>query len=261
MRGGLLTGTGTYALEGAGSGAEEVATPYGVALISRRELSGTEVLHVARHEQGHARLSNHVPHRANVHALRHLGAGCAIGVTVCGAVDPDLPPGSLVVFDDLHFPSNRLSDGSLCTFHDSPGDTTRGHWIFDWPFSDVVRRALLGACCELEIPALDRGCYGHVDGPRFNSRSEVRSLASAGVAAISQTCGPEAVLCGELELPYGLLGYVTDYANGVTDEPTPVDELMRLIGASTETFATTLAAALPLAAVTDAAPAGTHIRF
>ena len=54
------------------------------------------------------------------------------------------------------------------------------------------------------------------------------------------------MLCGEAELPYALLGYATDYANGVKpDEPTPVEELVRLVAASTETFARALAAAVP----------------
>jgi purine nucleoside phosphorylase len=69
------------------------------------------------------------------------------------------------------------------------------------------------------------------------------------------------VLCGEAELPYALLGYATDYANGVQDEPTPVEELMRLIGASGATFASTLEAAVPRAAAAGAAPVGTHFRF
>ena len=46
------------------------------------------------------------------------------------------------------------------------------------------------------------------------------------------------------ELPYALLGYVTDYANGVTAEPTPVEELVRLLRASTATFDATLAATI-----------------
>ena len=46
------------------------------------------------------------------------------------------------------------------------------------------------------------------------------------------------MLAGEAELPYALLGYATDYANGVKPEPTPVEELIRLIGVSGETFAT-----------------------
>jgi purine nucleoside phosphorylase len=107
----------------------------------------------------------------------------------------------------------------------------------------------------------DGGCYGHVDGPRFNTKTEIRMLAQAGVTAVSQTAGPETVLCGEAEVPYALLGYATDYANGVQDEPTPVEELVRLVGASTDTFAATLAAAVPRAAAAPPAPVGTHFRF
>ena len=91
----------------------------------------------------------------------------------------------------------------------------------------------------------DGGCYGHVDGPRFNTRAEIRGLAAAGVTAVSQTAGPETVLAGEAELPFALVGYATDYANGVQAEATPVERLLELIAASTETFARVLAEALP----------------
>jgi purine nucleoside phosphorylase len=107
----------------------------------------------------------------------------------------------------------------------------------------------------------DGGCYGHVDGPRFNTRAEIRMLQAAGVVAVSQTAGPEAVLCGEARLPYALLGYATDYANGVREEPTPVAELLRLIGASAATFAGTIAAALPRVAAAPLEPVGSHISW
>ena len=107
----------------------------------------------------------------------------------------------------------------------------------------------------------DGGCYGHVDGPRFNTRAEIRGLAACGVTHVSQTGGPEAVLCGEAELPYALLGYATDYANGVTEEATPVQTLLDMMAASTATFASVLAAAVPRAAGADLAPAGTVYRF
>src|SRR6185503_21121667 len=120
MKVGVITGTGTYALPGLDSGApESFATRFGEALVTRGRAGDVEVLHVSRHEAGHRRLSNHVNHRANVGALEELGADCVLGVTVCGAVDPSVALGSLVVFDDLHFLSNRLADGSLCTFHDT----------------------------------------------------------------------------------------------------------------------------------------------
>jgi purine nucleoside phosphorylase len=202
-----------------------------------------------------------VRHRPNIAALKELGADCVIAVTVCGAVDRSLPLGSLVVFDDLHFLANRLSDGELCTFYDAAGDAQRGHWIFEQPFSRGLRRVLLDACVEAGVPARDGGVYGHVDGPRFNTRAEIRSLALAGVTAVSQTAGPETVLCGEAELPYALLGYATDYANGVSEEPTPVAELLRLIDASKGTFAQVLTCALAKLGGASFEPPGVTYRF
>jgi purine nucleoside phosphorylase len=259
---GVITGTGTYAMPGLEEGTPEpVATRFGEALVTRQRLGDVEILHVSRHGEGHKRLSNHVTHRANVLALRELGAECVVAVTVCGAVDPTVPLGSLIVFDDLHFLVNRLADGSICTLYDTPGDPRRGHWIYEQPFSQGVRAVLLEACGTAGAPVRDGGCYGHVDGPRFNTRAEIRSLALAGVTAVSQTAGPETVLCGEAELPYALLGYATDYANGVTDEPTPVEELLRLIAASTEVFSKVLTAALPALSGGELAPPGVIYRF
>ena len=259
---GVLTGSGTYALPGFESdGPEAVATPFGDALISRGTFAGTDVLHVARHRAGHELLSSQVTHQANVWALRELGARGVLAVTVCGALDPAMELGTLVVFDDLHFLANRLPDGSVCTLHTEPGAPGRGHWIFDRPFAEPLRQALLDGAREAGHPVRDGGCYGHVDGPRFNTRTEIRMLQQAGVTVVSQTAGPETVLCGEADLPYALIGYATDYANGVSEEPTPVEELMRLIGASTAVFAATLDAAVPRAAAAALEPNGTHYRF
>lgn len=259
---GVLTGSGTYALPGfEGSGPEQVQTPFGTTFVSRGRFAGADVLHVARHRAGHELLSSQVTHRANAWALRELGARGVLAVTVCGALDPALELGTLVVFDDLHFLANRLPDGSLCTLHAEPGAPGRGHWIFDRPFSPALRTALLDGARAAGHPVRDGGCYGHVDGPRFNTRTEIRMLAQAGVTAVSQTAGPETVLCGEAEIPYALIGYATDYANGVQEQPTPVEELMRLIGESGPTLASVLARAVPRAARAEGSAPGTVLRF
>jgi 5'-methylthioadenosine phosphorylase len=262
MRIGIITGSGTYALpELEASAPAPVATPFGDALVSEGRFAGADVLHVARHGEGHRRLSSAVTHQANIWALRAGGAQAILAATVCGALDPALELGALIVFDDLHFLANRLPDGSLCTLHTEPGAPGRGHWIFDQPFSEPLRRALLEAAGEAGFAVRDGGCYGHVDGPRFNTRTEIRSLMQAGVTAVSQTGGPETVLAGEAKVPYALLGYATDYANGVKpDEPTPIEELIRLVGASAETFARTLAAAVPRVTAAPE-PVGTHFSW
>jgi len=259
---GIITGSGTYALPGLeAAGAEEVATPFGPARVAAGGIDGVDVLHVSRHGEGHRRLSSQVTHQANIWALRERGAKAILAVTVCGALDRGVELGSLIVFDDLFFLSNRLPDGSLCTLHTEPGAPGRGHWIFDRPFHPALRRALLESASEAGHPVRDGGCYGHVDGPRFNTRTEIRMLQQAGVTALSQTAGPEVVLTGEAGVPYALIGYATDYANGVSAEPTPVEELIRLVAASTASFARVLGAALPRIATDDLEPVGNHFSW
>jgi purine nucleoside phosphorylase len=261
---GIITGSGTYALPDFSEAVlEKVDTPFGTCEVNRGRYGAVEALHVSRHGPGHVRLSNQVNHRASIWALKELGASAVIGCTACGAVDPSLELGSLIVFDDLHFISNRLPDGSLCTFFIEPGDPRRAHWILHGgPFSEEVRGVLCRAAEAAGHPVRTTGTYGHVDGPRFNTPTEIAQLAGCGVSAVSQTAGPETVLCGELELPFGLIGFVTDYANEVKPgEPTPVARLIELMGASTTIFADVLRRAVGALDANRPAPAGTVYRF
>jgi purine nucleoside phosphorylase len=263
MRIGILTGSGTYALPGIETEGEPelVETRFGDAPVTTGRFAGADVLHISRHRPGHQLLSSSVTHQANIAALKQLGADAILSVTVCGALNPRMSLGSLVVFDDLHFLTNRLPDGSICTLYTEPGEPRRGHWIYDKPFSEPLRQALLEGATEAGFHVRDGGCYGHVDGPRFNTRTEIRMLQNCGVTVVSQTAGPETVLAGEAEIPYALLGYATDYANGVATDATPVSELIRLIGASGPTFAETLARAVPKIEADALQPVGTHFRF
>ncbi len=254
---GIITGTGLYELEGLEDRTvESVETHHGPAEVIRGRLAGVPVLHVPRHGGGHALLSNQVRTRATIAALAQLGAGALLATTVCGAVDPSLELGSLVVFDDLHFPSNRLPDGSLCTLFTTPDAPGRGHWIYDLPFGPNVRAAVVEGARAAGLTVRDRGVYGHVDGPRLNSVSEIHQLQMAGVTCVSQTCGPEVVLAGEARIPMGLIGFVTDHANGVSPEPTPHETLARLFGESAGVFQRALRAALPLVAADPGPPPG-----
>lgn len=254
---GLVTGTGLYELDGLeGRRSRTVTTPHGRVDVVLGSLAGVPVAHVPRHGAGHARLSHQVTPRATIAAIAAAGARALVSTTVCGAVDPTLPLGSLVVFDDLHFPSNRLADGSLCTLFTSPEVPGRGHWIYERPFGAAVRAGLVAGAGAAGLQVRDGGTYGHVDGPRLNSVSEIAQLAAAGVAAVSQTGGPETVLAGEARLPFALVGFVTDHANGVMEQPTSTETLARLFGESAGVFQRALREALPLIAADPGEPAG-----
>ena len=68
------------------------------------------------------------------------------------------------------------------------------------------------------------------------------------------------MLCGEAEIPYALMGFTTDYANGVAEQ-TPIEELVRLMAESTGMFAAVLAAALPRIDLGALEPTGVLYRF
>jgi 5'-methylthioadenosine phosphorylase len=256
----VITGSGLYALPGLEDGCERlVPTAFGTVELSTGCLAGVEVVHVSRHGDGHPRLSHHVNHRGNVAALRELGVSCAIGMATCGGVDSSVDAGDLILFDDLYFPSNRLPDGTVCTLHAEPGDPARAHWLFERPFSDDLRHALREALEAERRRVRPDGCYGHVDGPRFNTRTEVRAMRALGVTAIGQTAGPEAVLCGEAGIPYALLGCVTGRANGVGAQS--MAALMEGIGSSARLLEDMHAPLVAAAARSDARPAGVNHGF
>src|SRR4051794_28982175 len=196
MRIGVVTGSGTYALPGFDGEPRDVQTRFGPARVSAGSFAGADVLHVSRHGEGHARLSSAVTHQANISAIKELGADAILAVTVCGATDPSIELGCLIVFDDLHFLVNRLPDGSLCTLHTKPGMAGRGHWIFDGPFAEPLRAALLAAAAETGHAARDGGCYGHVDGPRINTRPGIRVLSNACGTPVPPEARPGAVIAG-----------------------------------------------------------------
>lgn len=254
---GIITGTGLYDLPGLERAAErEVTTAHGTAEVVTGTWDGVPVAHVARHGRGHARLSHQVGARANVAALAELGVRVVLATTVCGAVDRTLDLGDLVAFDDLHFPSNRLPDGSLCTLFTRADAAGRGHWVYERALSDGARAALVEGARAAGATVRPGGVYGHVDGPRFNTRSEIAALAGVGVSAVSQTAGPEVVLAGEARMAFGLLGFVTDHANGVTDELTPAEVVETMFRSSAAVLSAALRASLPHLTRLDPRPAG-----
>lgn len=215
---GIIAGSGIYALPGAVK-LRRVETCFGEVKLSVTEVGPWKVGFISRHGEGHRHLPHTVPHRAHLAALKQLGARAVLATTAVGAVDPRVRLGSPVIFDDLFFPENRLPGGEPCTMFSDPGDAERGHLIANEPFAPRLRLKAELAARDLGLEPTPGGVYGHTNGPRFETASEIRMLRAAGVGAVSQTSGPEAVLAGELELPYALVGFPVNYATGTPGIP------------------------------------------
>ena len=229
---GIITGSGIYELSG-GQGQESrvVQSRFGEVEVATFRTGAWTVGGISRHGKGHHHLPHTVPHRANLMALKQLGARAVLATTVVGAVNPGIRLGQPILFDDLFFPENRLPGGEACTIFTKPGDAGRGHFIGS-PFSPSLRRKMELSARDLGVEVVVGGVYAHTNGPRFETRAEIKALDAAGVAAVSQTCGPEAVLAGELELSYGLVGFPVNYATGVAELESKKD-LDRMLSLST----------------------------
>mgnify|MGYP006267378371 CR=1 FL=1 len=229
----FLTGSGFYGREGFEP--TSVATRFGEVTVLTGEIAGKPVLLLPRHGAAHRYLPHQIPHRGNLLALKEAGATAVVSCTVCGVIRPEWGIGEPMVASDLWFPENRLGDGSACTIFMEPGEEGRGHAIaesfFHSALTEDVRRLL-----ERTAGVCRTGCYAHGHGPRFNSKAEIRAMRAGGADFVSQTCGPEAVLANELELPYALAAFGTDFANGVSETPTPVEELQALMARSKDVF-------------------------
>jgi 5'-methylthioadenosine phosphorylase len=229
---GVTTGSGVYELPGAPE-THVVENAFGEAKVAVTRVGPWTVGSISRHQSGHHHLPHTIPYQANLTALKQLGARAVLATTAVGAVDPGVHLGRPILFDDLFFPANLLPNGEACTIFTLPGDPERGHLIWTEPFAPRLRRKLGLAAGELGLEIASSGIYAHTNGPRFETRAEIRWLGAAGVTAVSQTCGPEVVLAGELGIAYGLVGFPVNYATGVAEHETR-EELGRLLALSSE---------------------------
>jgi 5'-methylthioadenosine phosphorylase len=219
----IISGSGFYDFPGLEDPEEKtIETSFGSVSVWLGHVGHKKIAFFARHGPGHTLLPNMINFRANLLALKKLDVKAIVSTTICGVLDVSLPLAQPVVFSDLYFPENRLPNGETCSIFSEKGAPGRGHFIFDRPFSDELRQQLIDVAQD---PVKD-AVYAHVNGPRFNSKPEIRALQTHATY-VSQTAGPEVVLAGELEIPIALLGYGVDYANGVSDFPTPI-EVLRL---------------------------------
>jgi len=218
---GIISGSGFYDFPSIEKPVEKIVeTPFGKASVTIGNVFGKEVAFIARHGKKHEFLSNMINYRANIWALKEAGVKCIISTSVCGIINPDMQLAKPILFDDLYFLDNRLPNGEICSMYTTSGAKERGHYIFSSPFNQSVIKALMSQNPD----AVTKATYAHVNGPRFNSKAEIKMLQQHA-DAISQTAGPEIILAGELEIPIALIGFGVDYANGVKETPTPIDVL------------------------------------
>jgi len=203
----VIGGSGLYELdELKGIERIDVSTPFGApsAPVVRGRLGDTTMLFLPRHGLGHRIPPSAINYRANLCALKMLGATHLLSVSAVGSMQEAIRPGDIVLVDQyIDLTKRRVS-----TFFD---DGLAVHVAFADPVCPLMVDTAARAGDALGVRMHRGGTYLCIEGPQFSTRAESSLYRSWGVSVIGMTNMPEAKLAREAELPFCSLALATDY--------------------------------------------------
>jgi 5'-methylthioadenosine phosphorylase len=207
----IIGGSGLYDLPGlTDTRWVTVDTPWGApsdqVFRGRLETASgpAELAFLPRHGRGHRIPPSEVNYRANVAALKSLGATDVLSVSAVGGLRADLPPGTFVVVDqfiDRTFARDKSFFGTGLVAH-----VSMAHPVCP-RLGDHVQAAL----AQQGVPHVRGGTYLAMEGPQFSTQAESQLYRSWNASVIGMTNMPEAKLAREAELCYCSVSMVTDF--------------------------------------------------
>ena len=204
---GVIGGSGLYELDGLAKLRElKVKTPFGDPSdkLITGELGGVKLVFLPRHGRGHRLLPTEINSRANLWALRKLGATRVISFSAVGSMKEQIVPGHIVICDQF---IDRTTSRPSTFF----GDGVVGHVAFADPICGELARVLVASAKAAGAETHQGGTYLCIEGPQFSTRAESRLYRSFGVDVIGMTNVTEARLAREAELCYSTVALATDY--------------------------------------------------
>ena len=205
----IIGGSGLYALDELDVVAEhDIDTPFGKpsAPIIEGKAFGSSVLFLPRHGRNHEFLPSEVNYRANIYALKKLGATTVLSISASGSLQEEIAPGDLALasqyFDHTRGKRNASFFGEGVTAHISTAA----------PTCPVLATDVLKAAKDFDITLHSDKTYACVEGPRLGTKAESNFLrGAAGCDIVGMTNVPEAFLAREAQMGYVTLAIATDY--------------------------------------------------
>lgn len=204
----VIGGSGLYEIDGlADPKWHRVTTPWGDPsdAILTGTLDGLRMAFLPRHGRGHVHSPTDVPYRANIDALKQLGATHILSVSACGSFRDEMAPGHFVIVDqfiDRTVNREKSFFSSGCVAHVSMA----------YPTCSVLGGMAAAAARAAGVSVHEGGTYLAMEGPQFSSLAESHMYRDSwGCDVIGMTNMPEAKLAREAELHYATVAMVTDY--------------------------------------------------
>jgi 5'-methylthioadenosine phosphorylase len=226
----IIGGSGLYGMSGLTDIQEnDCTTPFGKpsAPIVTGTLDGQRVAFLARHGIGHHLMPSEVPYRANIFALKALGAERIVSINAVGSLRQDYAPGHIVIPDQI-FDNTR--DRSRTFF----GEGLVAHIGVADPFCADLSAQVEAAVQATGATVHSGGALVIIEGPRFSTRAESNTFRAWGMSLVGMTAAPEAFLAREAEMCYAVMAHVTDYdVWHVTEAPVTVEMVIKTLNQNT----------------------------
>jgi len=235
---GIIGGSGLYEMEGL-SDAREVTleTPFGTPSDSLvvGSLEGRRVAFLPRHGRGHRILPSELNFRANVFALKSLGASWILSVSAVGSLKEKYAPLHMVIPDQL---VDRTTQRASTFF----GSGVVAHVQSADPFCAPLSKAVAAAARGQRATVHEGGVYVCMEGPHFSTRAESHLYRSWGAQVIGMTNLQEAKLAREAEICFATLALATDYDCWRTGhDDVAIDDILKVLGANVDLARRTVA--------------------
>jgi len=208
---GIIGGSGLYELEGlTDTRWVSVDTPWGAPsdqIFLGTLGQGDQAVRLAflpRHGRGHRVPPSEVNYRANIAALKMLGATDVLSLSAVGGLRADLPPGTFVLVD-------QFIDRTFARDKSFFGTGLVAHVSMAHPVCHRLGDHLEAGLGALGVPHARGGTYLAMEGPQFSTLAESRLYRSWNCDVIGMTNMPEAKLAREAELCYASVAMVTDF--------------------------------------------------
>ena len=202
-----------------------IKTNFGEAQLITGTYQGMAMAFLARHGRQHALSPHRINYRANIAALKEIGAQRVLSATAVGSLKEQLTPGTLVIIDQfIDFTKNRRQ-----TFYDGEDENGVVHTDFTTPYCPQIREHLKTVLHSKGIPCVEQGTYLCTEGPRYETPAEIKAFALWGADVVGMTNVPEVTLAREAGLCYANLSLVTNFAAGISPHPLSHQEVVEMM--------------------------------
>jgi 5'-methylthioadenosine phosphorylase len=247
----VIGGSGVYDIEGlADTRWVTVESPFGTPsdAVLLGSLDGQPLAFLPRHGRGHRLSPSGINFRANIDALKRLGATQILSVSAVGSLREDLPPGTFVIVD-------QFIDRTFAREKSFFGDGLVAHVSMAHPVCARLGDALQAAAGGIDARCARGGTYLVMEGPQFSTRAESELYRSWGCDVIGMTNMPEAKLAREAELCYATVAMVTDFDCWHPDhDHVTVEMIVRTLLANAEHARGLVRAVAPALRASDGTP-------